>query len=183
DLPSERLQALLKELQDNLKDVSYFGCYFDRSKAIGDVKHRSLCDEKGTFSCEGRWDKNFCFRSKAIGDVKHRSLCDEKGTFSCEGRWDKNFCLYVDLPSERLQALLKELQDNLKDVSYFGCYFDRSKAIGDVKHRSLCDEKGTFSCEGRWDKNFCFSIVLGYSNNAICISFNPNRSGYKYHTN
>lgn len=65
-----------------------------------------------------------------------------------------------DLPSERLQALLKELQDNLKDVNYFGCYFDRSKAIGDVKAKSICDEKGTFTCEGRWDKDVCLYVPM-----------------------
>lgn len=65
-----------------------------------------------------------------------------------------------DLPSERLHILLKELQDLLKDVNYFGSYFDRSKAIGDNKIKSICDEKGVFTCEGRWDKNFCLYVPV-----------------------
>ncbi|KRT80627.1 hypothetical protein AMK59_6014 [Oryctes borbonicus] len=65
-----------------------------------------------------------------------------------------------DLPSERAQTLLNELQDNLKDVKHFGCYFDRSKAIGDAKQKSICDEKGTFTCEGRWDKNLCLYVPM-----------------------
>lgn len=65
-----------------------------------------------------------------------------------------------DLPSERLQVLLKELQDNLKAVGYFGCYFDRSKAIGDTDIKSICDENGSFSCGGRWDKKICLYVPV-----------------------
>ena len=65
-----------------------------------------------------------------------------------------------NIPPERLQNLLKELQELLKTVSYFGCYFDRSKAIGDSKTVSLCDETGKFLCQGRWDKLNCLYVPV-----------------------
>lgn len=60
NLPPNKLQNLLSDLQMELKRVKYFGNYFDRSYCIGDLPLHSLCNEKGTFTCEGRWDKPAC---------------------------------------------------------------------------------------------------------------------------
>ncbi|XP_022916392.1 DNA fragmentation factor subunit beta [Onthophagus taurus] len=56
--------------------------------------------------------------------------------------------------SEKLGFLLKDLQEKLKQVKFFGCYFDRSAT------KSICDEKGNFFCEGRWDKPCCLYIPV-----------------------
>lgn len=67
-----------------------------------------------------------------------------------------------DLSSLKVNGLLKQLQDMLKAVCYFGCYFDRrcgGPKIGDGLLKSLCDEKGNFECQGRWDKDKCLYNV------------------------
>lgn len=60
ELPPTRLQNLLNDLQVELNRVKYFGSYFDRSYCIGDLLLHSLCNDVGTFVCEGRWDKQGC---------------------------------------------------------------------------------------------------------------------------
>lgn len=60
DLPSLKLQRLLKKLQEMLKTVSYFGCYFDRNYSTNNNRMKSICDCKGLFECQGRWDKDGC---------------------------------------------------------------------------------------------------------------------------
>lgn len=60
DIPLARVMCLLNDLQSRLKTVRYFGCYFDRSACMGDGYLKSICDEKGEFACQGRWDKEVC---------------------------------------------------------------------------------------------------------------------------
>lgn len=67
DLPPSKLTYLLNDLQSRLKTVKYFGCYFDRSSSYSLLgadgeghQLQSICDERGEFSCQGRWDKEMC---------------------------------------------------------------------------------------------------------------------------
>ncbi|KAF5293492.1 hypothetical protein FQA39_LY02977 [Lamprigera yunnana] len=92
-------------------------------------------------------------RSKTKEEYMFRRAQDRIRTYYYKTRGDllKN----KDLSSEQLRLLLIDLYDGLKFVKFFGCYFDRSYSIGDVKLRSLCDETGKFICQGRWDKPEC----------------------------
>lgn len=60
DVPQEKILSLITELTSRLKNAKYFGYYFDRNASIGDTKLKSLCDTKGVFTCQGRWDKEAC---------------------------------------------------------------------------------------------------------------------------
>lgn len=60
DIPLSRVVCLLTDLQARLRAVKYFGCYFDRSACLGEGNLKSICDEKGEFSCQGRWDRDAC---------------------------------------------------------------------------------------------------------------------------
>lgn len=72
---------------------------------------------------------------------------------------------HKSLPKQKLDTLLKQLQDKLQNVRYFGYYFDRRYAasnsinnviVGDYARTiSICDEFGKFTCKGRWDKDHC----------------------------
>lgn len=61
DLPQEKLQILLIDLQNRLKISKYNGHLFDRNRASeNDPNLRSFCSKDGTFLCQGRWDKEEC---------------------------------------------------------------------------------------------------------------------------
>lgn len=63
DIPLSRVFRLLNDLQSRLKTVKYFGCYFDRSVCLSHGNLKSICDERGEFSCQGRWDREVCLYS------------------------------------------------------------------------------------------------------------------------
>lgn len=63
NIPLARVAYLLSDLQSRLRTVKYFGCYFDRNASRGEGNLKSICDEKGEFSCQGRWDKEACLYS------------------------------------------------------------------------------------------------------------------------
>lgn len=50
------LDELFAKFKKHLQDNQYFGCLFDRSEKRG----KSLCDDRGEFHCQGRWDKSDC---------------------------------------------------------------------------------------------------------------------------
>lgn len=78
----DTLLRLLGHLQRSLKEVDFFGCYFDRRKAAaGDVVvvggggggGGAICDRGGTFECQGRWDKEAClYRDHRINPYRSR---------------------------------------------------------------------------------------------------------------
>ncbi|KAL1494002.1 hypothetical protein ABEB36_009677 [Hypothenemus hampei] len=62
-LPADKLNVLLQELQTKLKLNKYHGYLFDRNSicASGEPHlKKPLCDPLGTFYCDGRWDKDDC---------------------------------------------------------------------------------------------------------------------------
>ncbi|KAJ8978256.1 hypothetical protein NQ317_012614 [Molorchus minor] len=59
DLPQAQLQSLINDLRHRLKLNKYHGCYFDRTRS-GDENMKSICDRAGWFTCDGRWDKQWC---------------------------------------------------------------------------------------------------------------------------
>lgn len=64
NLPREKLDTLLKQLQDMLQKRKFFGYYFDRrySQFIDDRQNvtKSICDDYGKFLCDGSWNKDYC---------------------------------------------------------------------------------------------------------------------------
>lgn len=70
---------------------------------------------------------------------------------------------HKQLPKEKLDTLLKQLQEMLQRCQFFGYYFDRRfaiSAIGDYNKKSICDDYGKFICKGTWNKDCCL-----YGNN------------------
>lgn len=59
-VPPSQVQNLFSQLQEMLKSVKFFGCYFDRTFPPSDGPQKSLCNTKGTIMCQGRWDKKDC---------------------------------------------------------------------------------------------------------------------------
>lgn len=64
----------------------------------------------------------------------------------------------IQLPADKLNALLSELQAKLKLNKYHGHLFDRNAASGDTNLKPLCDRLGLFYCDGRWDKEECLYV-------------------------
>lgn len=60
----------------------------------------------------------------------------------------------IALPQKQLQALILDLNTRLKMNKFHGYYFDRACA-GNENMKSICDIWGTFTCQGRWDKDKC----------------------------
>lgn len=60
----------------------------------------------------------------------------------------------IALPQKQLQALILDLHTRLKMNKFHGYYFDRACA-GNENMKSICDIWGTFTCQGRWDKDKC----------------------------
>lgn len=62
DLPYRLVHLLMTDMHTRLKTNKYHGCYFDRRSAsdCGDDHMKSICDSSGTFTCQGRWDKEGC---------------------------------------------------------------------------------------------------------------------------
>lgn len=60
----------------------------------------------------------------------------------------------IPLPQKQLQALILDLHNTLKMNKFHGYYFDRACA-GNENMKSICDDRGTFICQGRWDKVNC----------------------------
>lgn len=59
----------------------------------------------------------------------------------------------ITLP-QHLQALILDLNNRLKMNKFHGYYFNRACA-GNENMKCICDVKGTFTCQGRWDKVYC----------------------------
>lgn len=60
----------------------------------------------------------------------------------------------IALPQKQLQAFILDLNTRLKMNKFHGYYFDRACA-GNENMKSICDIWGTFTCQGRWDKDKC----------------------------
>lgn len=60
----------------------------------------------------------------------------------------------IALPQKQLQSLILALKTRLELNKFHGYYFDRACA-GNENMKSICDIRGTFTCQGRWDKDRC----------------------------
>lgn len=60
----------------------------------------------------------------------------------------------IVLPQKQLQSLLVELKTKLEMNKFHGYYFDRACSANE-NMKSICDIWGTFTCQGRWDKDRC----------------------------
>lgn len=60
----------------------------------------------------------------------------------------------IALPQKQLQSLILDLHNRLKMNHFHGYYFDRA-CSGNENMKSICDIWGTFTCQGRWDKEKC----------------------------
>ncbi|KAK9885136.1 hypothetical protein WA026_010647 [Henosepilachna vigintioctopunctata] len=107
DLPQEKLQFLLFELHNRLKNSKYNGHYFDRRKYNENDILRCICDKDGNFICQGRWDKEQCFynASHMINPYKSR---EERVVFQC---WN------LDHVKERSRSIIPAICDALKKES------------------------------------------------------------------
>lgn len=52
-----------------------------------------------------------------------------------------------------VRFLIEELRNRLKIAQFHGYYFDRRWPT-----KSLCDSKGDFVCQGRWDRDKCLYV-------------------------
>ncbi|XP_063235539.1 DNA fragmentation factor subunit beta isoform X2 [Bacillus rossius redtenbacheri] len=66
----------------NRKKAKHFGCYFDRSGpgdgGHGDALLRRLCDDAGTFRCQGRWDEKDCLYSSGLSTHAINPYCSRE---------------------------------------------------------------------------------------------------------
>lgn len=60
----------------------------------------------------------------------------------------------IAIPQNQLQTLILDLHNRLKMNKFHGYYFDRA-CVGNENMKSICDVEGTFTCQGRWDKDKC----------------------------
>jgi len=67
------VESILKEFRARLKEMKYYGHYFDRKSEF----QEKLCDVEGQFTCEGRFDADVCSynceneESKEIAPLLH----------------------------------------------------------------------------------------------------------------
>ena len=61
--------------------------------------------------------------------------------------------------SPKFDQIIKEFKVLLKTNSYNGHYFDRSSKLD-----KICDEKGLFTCEGKFNENECNYLINHFIN-------------------
>ncbi|KAK4874430.1 hypothetical protein RN001_013790 [Aquatica leii] len=111
---------------------------------------KTLCSTKEEHP---EWFEGLDTRSKTKEEYMFRRAQDRIRTYYYKTK--QELLKDKDISPEQLRLLLIDLHDSLKFVKFFGCYFDRTYAIGDVSLKSLCDDTGKFVCQGRWDKPAC----------------------------
>lgn len=92
-------------------------------------------------------------RAKTKEDYMFRRAQDRIRTYFYKTKED--LLKTNNMPINKVHILLNDLSARLKNVKHFGCYFDRSAAAGDKELKSLCDDRGVFMCQGRWDRERC----------------------------
>lgn len=105
DIPQSIIMCLLNDLQSRLKTVRYFGCYFDRNACMGEGNLKSICDAKGEFTCQGRWDKEICLYNSAHKINPYTSR-EERIIFQT---WN------LDHTKERSRSVIPAICEALKD--------------------------------------------------------------------
>lgn len=112
DVPQDKLVYILNELQSRLKTVKYFGCYFDRNASIGDANLKSICNQNGDFTCQGRWDKDSCLYTP-VHQINPYTSREERIIFQT---WN------LDHSKERsrsiVPAIVGALKEDSKDIKF-----------------------------------------------------------------
>lgn len=107
ELPQDDLRYLFLELSNRLKTNKYNGNYFDRRKWNEDDVLKSICNKDGTFSCQGRWDKEKCMYENSHQINPYRSR-EERIIFQC---WN------LDHVKERTRSVIPAIREALKQKS------------------------------------------------------------------
>ncbi|EZA48154.1 DNA fragmentation factor subunit beta [Ooceraea biroi] len=139
-----------------IKEDHYFGYYFDRSRAETDSKddvdetdssqcyehcpHEqiAICDKKGEFRCEGRWNMDGC----AYGDRHKINPYRSKEELALFSTWN------LDHKIERSRTLIPRLlqislQDTINEQDIYDCY-DNLFTIKNLRLvHIVCHDKGS----------------------------------------
>lgn len=121
DVPQDNIIYLINELNTRLKNVKYFGCYFDRKASIGDTQLKSLCDQDGIFTCQGRWDKEMCLYTPAH-QINPYTSREERIIFQT---WN------LDHLKERSRSIIPAIFESLREDSKI--ITEKGKTFIDVK--------------------------------------------------
>ncbi|XP_064213539.1 tRNA (guanine(26)-N(2))-dimethyltransferase [Tribolium castaneum] len=111
---------------------------------------RGIDGDKAKFSlkCDHpEWFEGLDTNAKTKEDYMFRRAQDRIRTYFYKTR--EELLKEPTLPPNRLRSLVDELQNRLKLSKFNGHFFDRSD------DKSLCDERGEFTCQGRWNKDMC----------------------------
>ncbi|GAB1604617.1 DNA fragmentation factor subunit beta-like [Argonauta hians] len=68
---SQDIEKLMLQLKNKLDENSYHGSYFDRSAS----ENQRICNSKGLFKCEGKFDQSSCEYSHSINPYSSRFNC------------------------------------------------------------------------------------------------------------
>lgn len=121
DAPQDKIIYIINELNSRLKNVKYFGCYFDRKANTGDSQLKCLCDPDGFFTCQGRWDKETCLYTPAH-QINPYTSREERIIFQT---WN------LDHTKERSRAVIPAIFESLREDSKI--ISEKDKTFVDVK--------------------------------------------------
>ncbi|KYQ57238.1 hypothetical protein ALC60_03759 [Trachymyrmex zeteki] len=129
-----------------LKQDHYFGYYFDRSRAESDSKSDeidykkqiAICNKKGEFKCEGRWNTDGC----PYGDRHKINPYRSKEDLALFSTWN------LDHKIERSRTLIPQLlqisrQDTINEEDIYDCY-DNLFTVKNLRLvHIVCHDKGS----------------------------------------
>lgn len=131
DFPQDKIMYLLNELSARLKNVKYFGCYFDRKGGTGDTQLKSLCDRNGVFTCQGRWDKEMCLYTP-VHQINPYTSREERIIFQT---WN------LDHVKERSRSVIPAIIESLR----VECNIIKEKSGSDIDVKSIFNDLFTTS--------------------------------------
>lgn len=150
DLPANHLNRLLDELQKRLKKLDYFGCYFDRSYNTGDQKMTSICDETGTFLCQGRWNKEICLY-KPVHSINPYSTKEERIIFqiwNLDHRIERSRAVIPAICTALQQLISKSTNGKVKHQIDAIKIFDDLFSLNNLKFvHTICHDKSIHAGE------------------------------------
>lgn len=151
-VPQHQLQKLLLDLQTRLKSNKFHGYYFDRA-CSGDENMKSICDVRGTFTCEGRWDKEKCLYHPAHSINPYVSR-EARIIFQT---WN------LDHNKERTRSIIPAIRIALR--ACYGTDVDRDSAE-DVRERIAVNGKIDRPLNGLYDQQQILGELVMKQNNA-----------------
>lgn len=137
----QQLLRVIAFFKMQLKEDHYFGYYFDRSRAKTDSTDDT--DDTGSARCYEHCPCNL----KYISDERYGRSSSDTNTTTVDPRIDEPDARRITGSSER--AAKMTIDDEPVECPY------RVKSRGRHEQIALCDSKGEFRCEGRWNADGC----------------------------